>query len=180
MKPISEAAFRQAQWVQPKISRNCYQLRAGEDLLAELEFPRWFSSQALASAIDGHWTFSQTGFFDSRVIVCSLRDETELAVFRPKWIRSEGSIQFIGGPSFIWKSANFWATKYVIQDSSGKPLILFRQGIEDVSLAALFKIQAAVDIQPAAQGLKELSLLVLLGWYLIIRQHQESAAAAAA
>jgi hypothetical protein len=44
----------------------------------------------------------------------------------------------------------------------------------------LFKTQALVEIEPQVYALAELSLLVLLGWYLVILHQDDVAAASAA
>ena len=53
--------------------------------------------------------------------------------------------------------------------------MLYKQGVEASWLADIFKTQARVEIQPAAEGLRELSLLVMLGWYLIVLKQQDDA-----
>ncbi len=179
MKPITQAIYSTPQWVQPRAMQNRFELRAGDDLFAVLEFPKVFGSLATAITEEGRWTFKRAGFFSPRVTVRSEGSETDLAVFRPKWTGNEGTLQFPGGAAYTWKTANFWATQYLWQTESGEALILYKQGIEDARLADLFKTQARVEIQPGAQGLIELPLLVLLGWYLMILKQQDDSAVAA-
>ena len=179
MKSIKEALYTQPQWVQPRASQNRFDLRSGEDLYAELEFPKWYGSLAIATSAEERWTFKRVGFFNPRVTVRSEGSETDLAVFRPKWTGSEGTTQLANGAAYTWKTANFWATEYTWLNSAGEPLILYKQGVEASWLADLFKTQARVEIQPAAQGLPELALLVILGWYLIILKQQDDASVVA-
>jgi hypothetical protein len=180
MKPVRYAIGNQPQWVQPRITQNQFELRVGDDLFAVLVFPKMFGSLANAQAADGQWTFKRVGFFSPRVTVRKEGTDTDLAEFRPRWTGSEGTVQFTGGASFTWKQANFWATEYAVLDSSGETLILFRQGIPDAHLSDLFKVQASVEIRPGAQDLQELTLLVLLGWYLMILKQQDDTSATAA
>ncbi len=179
MKSITQAIYSTPQWVQPRAAQNRFELRAGEELFAVLEFPKPFGSLAVASTEEERWSFKRAGFFSPRVTVRSEGSESDLAVFRPKWTGNEGTLQFPDGAAYIWKTANFWATQYLWQKETGEPLILYKQGIEDAGLGDLFKTQARVEIQPAAQGLKELPLLVLLGWYLMILKQQDDSAVAA-
>ena len=178
MKSITEALYSQPQWVQPRAAQNRFELRSGEDLFAEIEFPKWYGSLANAAAAGARWTFKRVGFFNPRVTVRSEGSETDLAVFRPKWTGTEGTTQLAGGAAYTWKTANFWATEYAWLDAAGEPLILYKQGIEASWLADLFKTQARVEIQPSAQGLPELALLVILGWYLIVLKQQDDASIA--
>ena len=56
----------------------------------------------------------------------------------------------------------------------------FKPGAEKAKLSELFKNQAVVEVRLEGQAVRELPLLVLLGWYLIILRQDDSAAAAAA
>lgn len=179
MKSITEALYSQPQWVQPRAVQNRFELRADQDLYAELEFPRWYGSLANAAAAEERWTFKRVGFFNPRVTVRSQGSEIDLAVFHPKWTGTEGTVQLSGRAAYTWKTANFWATEYIWLNADGVPLIVYKQGIEASWLADLFKTQARVEIQPSAQDLPDLALLVLLGWYLIVLKQQDDASIAA-
>lgn len=167
------------EWIQPKTFQNRYELRAGENLAATLEFPKTFGSLAIATAADGRWTFKRVGFFNPRITVRVEGQEAELAVYHPKWTGTEGKLQISSGEVFTWKVANFWATQFVWL-AGDQPLILFRPGVEDTHMSDWFKNQARVEIQPEAGSLKQVSLLVLMGWYLMILKQQDDAAATAA
>lgn len=175
--PLSSSA--PLEWVQPKTFQNRYELRSGEQVVATLEFPKTFGSLAIAAAADGRWTFKRVGFFSTRITVRVEGLEDELAVYHPKWTGTEGKLQLAGGEVYTWKVANFWATQFVWM-AGEQPLILFRPGVEDSGISDWFKTQARVEIQPQAAGLKHVSLLVLMGWYLMILKQQDDAAATAA
>jgi hypothetical protein len=180
MKTIQEALYTQPQWVQPRASQNRFDLRSGEDLYAQLEFPKWYGSLAIATAAGQRWTFKRVGFFNPRVTVRGEGSETDLAVFQPRWTGTEGTAHITNGAAYTWKTANFWATEYVWLNTAGELLIQYRQGIEASWLADLFKTQSRVEIQPSAQALQDLSLLVSLGWYLIVLKQQDDASAVTA
>lgn len=180
MENISQAVYFHPQWVQPKAMQNRFELRAEAHLFAVLEFPKMFGSLATATWAEGCWTFKRVGFFSTKITVRKEGEETDLYVYRPKWTGAEGTLYSGDQPMYNWKVANFWATQFAWLDGYGRPLILFKPGVEDPGLADLFKVQAKVEIQPEAQGLKDLPLLALLGWYLMILHQQDSAAAAAA
>lgn len=175
MKSIKEALYTQPQWVQPRAMKNIFELRSGDDQYAEIEFPKWYGSLANAIAVEGRWTFKRVGFFNPHVTVRTEGSDQDLVIFRPKWTGTEGTAQFTGGAAYVWKTANFWATEYVWLNANGDPLVVYKQGVEASWLADIFKTQARVEIQPAAEGLRELSLLVMLGWYLIVLKQQDDA-----
>jgi len=167
------------EWVQPKTFQNRYELRSGDNLVATLEFPKAFGSLANATAADGRWTFKRVGFFSTRITIRIEGQEDELAIYHPKWTGSEGRLQFTSGVEYIWKVANFWATQFVWQIGD-QPIIQYRPGLDESNVSDWFKTQARVEILPEAAGIKELSLLVLLGWYLMILKQQDDSAAIAA
>lgn len=179
MERLSSNLYSIPQWVQPKTFKNRFELRSGELLFATLDFESAFKTLATGTAVDGKWLFNRVGFFNMHVIIQNSGEAAEIGGYRPRWTGTEGQIRMANGAQFTWKSTNFWATRYVIQSADGTPLIYFESGIEDGGVSDWFKTQAQVKIQPAAGRLNELSLLVLLGWYLIILRQQDSAAAAA-
>jgi hypothetical protein len=158
-------------WSQPKVLERTFELREGDHLLGTLHFAKSWGSLATASLAAGEWTFKRTGYFRPRVTVRRRGQEADLAVYQPKVWGSEGELQFAGGRSSGWRSANFWATQYAFLDSVGRALVTFKPGAEDKKWSDVFKFQALVEIDPSAHGLEELPLLLALGWYLMILHH---------
>src|SRR5512133_973999 len=172
MERLSSNLYSIPQWVQPKTFKNRFELRSGELLFATLNFESAFNTLATGTAADGMWMFKRVGFFNLHVIIQKSGEAAEVGDFRPKWTGTEGQLRMANGAQFTWKSTNFWATQYAFLSADGTQLIGFKSGIEDGGVSDWFKTQAQVKIQPAANGLNELSLLVLLGWYLTILSHQ--------
>ena len=166
-------------WAQPKTFERRFVLHTGEHELGWLEFRSALGSLALAEAAQGSWTFKRVGFFNPRVSVRLPDSESDLALFTPRWISSDGSLEFPGGKSFVWQAANFWASQFCWRHVTGDDLVLFSPGSEEHKLSDLFKTQAQVIFASAASSLAELPLLVLLGWYLMILHHEDAAAVAA-
>ncbi len=180
MENFAQAMNKNLLWIQPKALQRRFELRDEEMLVAALEFKSSYGSLAAATTAEENWTFKRVGFFNPRVTVRRSEEEIDLAVYRPKWTGTQGVLEFTAGRSYIWKVANFWATRYEFLDSAGQPLLAYQSGIEHGKLSDLFKNQARVEILPTAHGLPELPLLVLLGWYLIVLSQEDSAVAATA
>ena len=168
------------EWVQPKSLQNRYELRAGDALYAVIEFLKLFGSLATAISADGRWTFKRVGFFNPRISIRNAGEETDLGMFYPRWTGTEGKLQMANGAAFTWKAANFWATQFAWQMEAGEPFIVYRQGVEDATISDWFKTQARVEVRPEARSLPQISLLVMLGWYLMILKQQDDAGAVAA
>jgi hypothetical protein len=56
----------------------------------------------------------------------------------------------------------------VVTDEDGQPLVSYRR------IGGMTSLSAAVEVEPAGAGLRELPWLVLLGWYLAVMLHQDS------
>jgi hypothetical protein len=180
MEDISRLIGQIPQWIQPKFSQRRFELRTAAETLAGLEFKSAFGSLATGALGAGRWTFKRVGFFSPRVTVRTEGAEADLAIYTPRWTGTEGTLALSGGPSYTWKVANFWSTRFVFLDPGGQPLVTFHQGVEDPGFSDAFKVQARVEISEQARGLADLSLLVLLGFYLMILHQDDSAAAAGA
>lgn len=179
MEPIASKLDQELEWIQPKALQRYFELRAGEQVLASLEFATSFGSLATASSADGIWTFKRVGFFNPRITIRRAGEDDDLAVYRTGWTGAHGRLELNDGRTFAWHTANFWATQFYFSDSQGDPLVTFLSGIDEKKASDWFKIQARVRIDSGGERLAELPLLVLLGLYLIIL-HMEDAAAAAA
>src|SRR2546421_910989 len=154
-------------WTQPAAFQREHELRAGDDVVAILKFQR--GSLADAEAAGGHWTFKRQGFWQPRITVRTAGSDTDLAVFHPRWIGG-GTLGVPDGRAVRLSSANFWQSEWVWQENE-KPLIRIK------GRRGLIKANGAVEIRPDAANIPDTSLLVLLGWYLILLHAEDSAAA---
>ena len=66
------------------------------------------------------------------------------------------------------------AKKYEFANEREEPLVTFRRFGGPIHLSAI------TEITPAGQLLPELSWLVALGWYLVVKMHDDAGTAAAA
>jgi hypothetical protein len=146
-----------------------FELRAADEVAGSLRWER--ASLARAELADGQWTFKRTGFWHPRITVRLPGSETDLALFTPTW--SGGGSLEMGGKRFAFRPANFWHSRWSWTDAGDEPLVHFssRQG--------LLKTEGQVSLEPESESLPELSLLVTLGWYLLVMAAKDSAAVAA-
>ena len=170
MKTIAGQDARTLTWAHPHPFQSQYELRAGDDLLATLRWRSAFGSLADAEAADGHWTFKRVGFLKPSISVRIAGADEDLAAFRVHW-DGAGELVLGDGRRYEWRPANFWHTQWAWTDAAGAPLLHFRP-------AHLVR-QADVEVSPAALAVPDLSLLSLLGWYLMVLRADEAAASVA-
>lgn len=172
MHPIGEVAAHELVWVRTGARTRAYELRAQDDVVATLRWQK--GAVAEAATADGRWTFKRQGFWHPRVTVRALGSETDLAVFRASWTGS-GILELPAERTFRWSAVNFWRSQWAWHDVGGQPLALFKSSGHGRTPAG-----GRVAIAPAAASIPELSLLLLLGWYLMvlrIRDESDSTAA---
>lgn len=178
MKSLKEIPDEHLTWIQPKAMHQLYELRIKEDIYGTLLFPKSVGSLAEAETNDGKWSFKRVGFFNTKITIRNFGEEKDIAVFKPNLIASTGILEFANGKSFHWHSSNFWQTKFEFKNAEEETVVIFRSGVEEAKLKDWFKTQARVEIPENKKNLDELSLLILLGWYLIIVLQMDSSAGA--
>lgn len=178
MKSLKEAGQEHLSWTQPKTTHQLFELKFNDDLFGTLLFPKSVGSFAEAETLEGKWTFKRVGFFSTRITVRKSGDENDIAIFKPNLMASSGVLEFSNGKKFQWHAANFWETKFEFKDAKEEIVVTFRSGIEEPKLKDWFKTQARVEIPEQINDFTELSIMVLLGWYLIVAFQMDSSAGA--
>jgi hypothetical protein len=158
-------------WTKPKIFKSKYELRFGDELIATLCFKNIFSSAAIAESGDGCWTLEQVGFFRKRTIIRLLNSGTVIGTFRKNTWKEGGFLELANGRKFM-AIASRWKKTIEFQTDVREKLI-FTKGY------GVFRPFAKVQMYRKCLHIPELSWMVMLGWYLIIKMKQDPAAHAA-
>ena len=198
MRLIQEAADQELVWQQPTAMKEHYELRAGDEVLATLQWHRsWSSTLVTARTAEEAWTFKRSGFWQQRIGVRLLDSEREVATFKPDWA-GNGVLTIEGGRTFRWVGKGFWGLEKLWQErEDAPPLIGFKHlGAlktaarvvlsptaaalpETTQLDDLYRPLAPDEMGPLSESLAELPLLVTLGFYLMVLEVMDAAAAAA-
>ena len=172
MKNIRDIKTGEFLWVQLHAMERVFELRSAEEVVATLRWNSTFGSLADAVAADGHWTFKRTGFFRPQITIRACKSDSNLAVFTPNW-NAEGALEFSTGKSFRWTGTGFWRSQWAFSKANGERLIDFEPH------ASFVKKSAVVKVTPEGFQFAELSLLILIGWYLMLLRSDDDASAAA-
>ena len=164
MKSINEYSGQELQWVQSRLRRREYELRAGDEALARLSYKGVLSAQVRAETSAGLWTFERKGLRQA-ITVLSMDGDTELAAVK-RGMGGQATLQFPDGREYRWQCSSFWHDVWTWLNDEGTPLLHLKRGTQ-------------VQFEPAAHDLPELALLATLGWYLHKQQQEEAATAAA-
>jgi hypothetical protein len=164
-------------WVQPRVMVRDYELYADDEVVATLKFATPFGSLARAETSGGCWSLKRVGFFNPRVTVREAGNEIDLAVYRRRWTGTEGELEFTDGRVYRWQIANFWSTRFEVTEWDGTVLVEYRSGSKERKVTNILKTQAIVSVSLHGRAAPDIGLLVLIGWYLIVLQQEDAAAA---
>jgi hypothetical protein len=172
MKTISRTPTPFAlSWTQPHVLHNDYELRAGTELVGTLRFRSALGTLATGEAGDGTWTFKRVGFWRQALTIRTAGSDHDFAAFHNNTWSGGGTLELPGGRK-VRATSNTWQTVYEWSLDSGEVLFRFRMG-------GVFRRKAEVEVTPAGAAQAELSLLLLLAWYLAIMLANDAAATAA-
>jgi len=165
MRRIEDAAGQELSWHRDGMIKREFTLQAGDEPVATLQWQKAFGSLARYATGDGSWTLKRGGFWHPHVTVRTEGSDADIATFEAH-MGGGGTLIAPDGSRLDWKSANFWHSQWTWQDPAGAPLIHYRsrEGL---------KLEGHVTIEAAAAVRADLSLLVGLGWYLLVLLTQD-------
>jgi hypothetical protein len=173
MRAIREAAPSNLSWQQPRAMKAEYELRAGDELLATLSKSGAFGTPMDAEIGASRFTLKTEGFLRSRITVREAGATGEPAAFGRNGFLGGGQLVLPDGRSYRWKRTSFWGGRWAFLDDSDRSLVSF------TSRNRFLRAGCDVEIAPGVLARPELPVLVVLGWYLLLRVQEDSAAAAA-
>lgn len=172
-KTLAELESQGIRWTKPSFWRNHYELRGDDgEVLATIHQPKWWRDLVEVEGVGNRWIFERKGFWNRRVEIRSAVTGEEPAVFRYNWT-GMGRLEYPDGRVFHWKYGNFWGTKWVWTNDAGEPLVGFHTKNS-------FKLSADISLDPALESAKAPTLLLFLGWYLVVKHYEDTAAVAGA
>lgn len=153
------------EWVQTGVEQAAFDLRAENELIGTLQQCQPGGPHFLAQAADGAWTFTWCGLLRPQVLVTRINETQPLAVLRKE--ANGGTFRLKDGHIYTWLSRVGWFHDGLWTDEHA--CVLIRLCIPEGFTTST----GQVIIVPAAFALPELSLLILFGWYLLIRELED-------
>jgi hypothetical protein len=155
------------EWVKPKWSRLRFELRAGDTVIATLDWAR--GRQALGRWGQAAYRFGQRGWLRPRVLIWSAeaRDaDAPLATFEAR----HGALTLPNGRAVLWRKPRRLTREHIWVDDAAMEIARFRPERRRTVVGT----PVALDQHP------DLPLLILLGQYLIVSAAQDAEAATTA
>jgi hypothetical protein len=170
MKSIREAVGQEMQWKRVKWWEREFELRSGDEVLAKLYRQTGMIDNMMGRAIDigeagdGQWAFTRRGMWNGDTVITTLPYQAEIASVK----RGRKSIvTFLDGQQLIFQKTSIWRSEWVWFSQEEIPLMCFQHN-------------KYLNIEPVALSFPELSLLVVLGWHLIMLWEEAASAESAA
>ena len=91
MYKIAEYYQQTLKWVQPKMLKEAYELRSGEELIATLTFRGIAGTFATAESGDGSWTFKRVGFWQNKATIRAPKSESGPCCFQKQYVDGWGN-----------------------------------------------------------------------------------------
>jgi len=165
-------------WSRPRLFRREYLLLDSRaEIIARLNQIGILRSKAEIAEVSGHdgttvLAFERTGIVRQKIHVKSLDPRIPtVSRIELSW-KGRAQIELLNGRRYAWVPDNFWLTAWTLMDEGGVMVASAKR--KTLGYGGNFTI--------GDHGLEsdELSLLVYLGWYLVIIKMDDAAAAAAA
>lgn len=164
MKAFRELTQQALQLEQPSARKQTYALRADNELVGTLDWPKAFGSLCVAETAVGAWTFNRQGFFTPSVTARALGSEHDVLVYTPTWTGKNARVAHSDGREFYLQGAHWWDNRFT--------LVRKPTPTEEVALWAVminfrfFRGSADVVIQPPLVQTEDAGLLALFSCYL--------------
>ena len=167
MKSLSGVDLDSLEWVQRSITED--ELVSGNETLAALHWTSSWSSLAVAESAEGRWTFKRVGFIHSKVTIRKEGGNADLYVVPLGW-SGEATITLQELGAFKW-TPNVSHTTWILRDS---------QEIEvmRIELNGFVNVSGKLTLKQTSLDSEKLTLLAILGWYVIMSVLSEDAESA--
>lgn len=168
MKTISDYIGRQIKLIQPSFFKNYYELRCGDELLAEMNQPKFLSTNALTSGMFGQWEFYRPSFWRLDVAVREKYKELPIAKFVREGLKQKGIIELPKGErlNLIFRKFVF---SFEIQNEMGFILVRFKKKFS-------FKTNIEIEIEKTSELINKYPWVILLACYIVIQIDRRSKA----
>jgi len=177
MKKFITQAGDMFEWRQLKKLERSFELYKQTEVFGTLKFRSQWGTLAFSEDPVQKWSFKRIGFLNPQVTIRMINADSDYAIFQPK-LFSGGTLFPPDGRLVGWQPLNFWRTKWQFTDRRGDAILILSQTLQshnDPKLSDILKIQATVTMETSHITNLEFSLLVNLGFYLLVLQSMDAA-----
>jgi hypothetical protein len=164
IQPALPTALR---WRQLKWTQRRYELNAGAETIARLEYRGTWRPVAHAYIADHDLTF-RSSLFKQDVAIFDEITQQQIGAFERK---RKPIASFPSGRQFRWVRNGFWSPTWSFVAADNETVLTMKMKYE------FFRSSCEVNLSANAYKYPEVRVLVVLGWYLMLAAAQSAAAA---
>lgn len=157
-------------WISIFRPRWSYELRAHGQVLATFDCSDAVRAHAHDIVTNRHYLFHRSGVVQETVEVHTTERDAKVALFRRGWLE-QGIVVLASGCTARWRCFGFLDLQWAFVADSGERLISFVPTPPGAYGHSMGAEVVAADLAPGR--LDDLTVLILLGWYLIISGVQD-------
>ncbi|MDQ7816482.1 MAG: hypothetical protein RDU14_05605 [Melioribacteraceae bacterium] len=169
-KRLSDYIGKELLLTQPKFLKRDYELKCGEEIIAKINHPKWYSSDFVAIWNKQKWEVYKPSIWRSVVEIKEAGKQLPFAAYQKTRFKSEGVVDLPRGQKLKLVLRVFKGS-YEIQSISGERLVLIKD-------KASFKDKTEFVVEQRSELLDKYPWIILLAWYISSQRKHHSAAAA--
>lgn len=143
--------------------KNQFELQQGEHILGTLTFSGRMGIKGEFASLDRQQPipFTYHGLSGKHLTITDTSTDTLLGQFERSWTGSHGKLMLADGRMLGWRNTSRWKSTFVLEDAEGHQIIRFSSKLGR-------KLGAQAEVDATAAALPELTLLLVLGFFLLI------------
>jgi hypothetical protein len=177
MKYMMVADRKIMRWTRPNALQRYYELRSNGALYASLKWKKMFGSLAEGESREVKFTLKRAGFLRPFIIVRKEGSGGDYATLRfssgslimNTMFGPSGILKFESGEKYLFSKLSFWKSSWAFTDLDGNAIVTF-----DKKKAG--RPSGTATINSEIRSRITMDLLLILGWYVIVLDHEEEGA----
>lgn len=154
--------------IQPSLLKREYEFRRGDEVLAKMYFPKFFSTTAVVEMFEEKFEIVRPSIWKNELAIKKFGYDLTFASASTNFFLTKGLIDLQNGKIVNLKFGKFKKCCQIL-DESNELLILFHNKIS-------FKEKKIVTVEKKSDLIDKNPWIVMMVWYLIIQSRRNSAA----
>ncbi|MDF1612823.1 hypothetical protein [Stygiobacter electus] len=166
MKSLNDFIGEQLFFIKPKLLKNYYELKLGDETIGYVEVKGFFKNKAYVKIFDKEFIFIQASFWRSILEIKELGKEISFASYNSKLFKDYGFIDLPMGES-LKVSYSFFNSNYDLRNSLGEILIQYSNKFP-------FKTRTDVSIEKKSQILEKYPWVIFIPFFVKLERSKNS------
>lgn len=152
-------------WKHTHTFKHEYGLHLGSQIIGKIYWPKFSGRQAIGEIANESWTFERKGILKPKTIILKTNTNEQVATYETATWTGKGFLILNNSQSYQWVNTHSWRGEWCWQELYGTTIITFKPKNR------WFAVDWLVTPEPTAANL---NFLMVLGFYLILRQQENS------